>query len=238
MIDSRMQEAIIRTLIAIVILFIVARVLGKKQIAQLSYFDYILGITMGSIAAMLSLDSSIKLVNGIMSLVIWGVASLLFSFTALKSMTARRVLEGVPTVMIKNGQIIDESLKKDKYHLNDLMEDLRGKGVFDIADVEFAILETDGKLSVLRKSQSEPVTPKDLNLSTSYKGLCANIIIDGKVMCNHLQMLGLDEKWLQEELSKMGINSYKKVFLATLDTNGKLYVDLKEAVEEKHNVLE
>lgn len=231
-------EVILRTVIAFTALFVFTRIMGKKQIAQLSFFDYIVGITIGSIAASLSTDTNTPIFNGFISLTIWSLASLLFSYIALKSMLARRLLEGVPTVVIKNGRIIRNNLKKERYHVNDLLEDLRAQGIFNIADVEFAILETDGTLSALRKSQTQALTPKDINVETKYEGLCANLIIDGKIMHENLKMIGLDKSWLKGELEKRNINSYKSVFLATLDTAGNIYINLMDNNVEDKSILQ
>lgn len=236
--NSDAYDILIRTIIAIVSLFILGRTLGKKQIAQLSFFDYILGITIGSIAAQMSIDTDIPMTNGLGSLILWSLVSLLISYVSLKSMRARRFLEGVPTVIIKNGEIIKENLKKERYHINELLEDLREKGVFNIADVEFAILETDGALSVLKKSQTQPITPRDIGIDTKYQGLSANLIIDGEIMYKHLQTVGLNEEWLSDELNKRGIDSFKDVLLASLDTDGNLYVDLKDKKKHGENKLE
>jgi uncharacterized membrane protein YcaP (DUF421 family) len=213
--------------------------MGKKQISQLSFFDYVVGITIGSIAATLSVDDTITYSRGITALVIWAISPIAISYINLKSMRARRIFEGIPTILIQNGRIIKSNLKKEKIHLNDLLEELRIKGVFNIEDVEFAILETSGKMSVQLRSQEQPVTPSDLNIPTHYKGLTANLIIDGKIMHDNLNLVGLDENWLTNELHKKDIQSADQVFLASLNTTGSLYIQLKKDKEAKQlSVLE
>ena len=235
---NSIYDTVLHTLIALISLFIFTRVLGKKQIAQLCFFDYIVGITIGSIAAMKSIDSNTPMLNGLISLVLWSLVSLVLSYISLKSMKARRILEGIPTVVIKNGEIIKENLKKERYHVNELLEDLRKKEVFDITEVEFAILETDGELSVLKKSQYQSITPKDMDIATKYQGLCANLIIDGEIMLEHLETVGLNEGWLESELKKKNISSSKDLLLASLDTNGNLYICMKGEKKQAENKLE
>ncbi|MDD3880304.1 MAG: DUF421 domain-containing protein, partial [Syntrophomonas sp.] len=166
-------DIIFRNLIAVGILFLVTLVIGKKLISQLNFFDFIVGITIGSIAAALSVDKTITYSHGIISLLIWGLIPLVVAKIALADIRARRRLDGVPTLLVQNGKILEDNLKKEKYHVNDLLEELRLKGVFNIADLNFAILETSGQISVQLKPEKQPVTVSDLNLSATRQGLCA-----------------------------------------------------------------
>ncbi|AGB40741.1 putative membrane protein [Halobacteroides halobius DSM 5150] len=214
-----------RSVIGFITLLIFTRVLGKQQIGQLTYFDYIIGITIGSIAASLTTD----LITGTwpqwIGLAAWTAGSLLMQFITLKSRPASKYIDGESTIVIMNGKIMEENLARLRYRVTDLLEMLRNKGIFNPSEVEFAIMETNGKLSVLKKSQYQTVTAKDMNLSTDYKGLSVEIIYDGALIEQNLKQVNLDQKWLQSQLNNLGISDIKKVFLATLDTSGKLYID-------------
>jgi uncharacterized membrane protein YcaP (DUF421 family) len=150
----------IKSMVAAFVLFVLARIMGKKQISQLTFFDYVVGISIGSIAGSLSVERKISFIDGITSMLIWALVPLLFSYLSAKSMKARRLLDGTPTILIQNGKIIEKNLKKVKLTVNDLLEELRVKDAFNIADVEFALLETNGKVSVLKKSQNLVFSPQ------------------------------------------------------------------------------
>lgn len=220
---------VLKTAVAAAVLFALARVMGKKQISQLSYFDYVVGISIGSVAAALSVDRRISIADGITAMVIWSLFSIAFSYVSVHSITARRLLDSVPIVLIQNGKIIEKNLIKSKFTVNDLLEELRQKDVFNIAEVNFAILETNGKLSVLKSASCQGVTLADMKLVSSKKGICANIIIDGKVMKDNLSQLHLDENWLNGELQKNNIASVQNILLASCDGDGSLHIDKKNA---------
>lgn len=230
-------DIIFRNLIAVGILFLVTFVIGKKLISQLNFFDFIVGITIGSIAAALSVDKTITYPHGIISLLIWGLIPLLVARIALADIRARRRLDGVPTLLVQNGKILEDNLKKENYHVNDLLEELRLKGVFNITDLDLAVLETSGQISVQLKPEKQPVTVSDLNLSATRHGLWANLIIDGRILYQHLKMVNHDEAWLRGELIKQNIADVNQVLLASMDADGNLYIDVKDDQVEELNVL-
>jgi uncharacterized membrane protein YcaP (DUF421 family) len=201
--------------------------MGKKQLSQLTFFDYVVGISIGSISAGLAVDPSINYSEGITGLIIYALFPIILSLISLKSYKARKLLDGKPTILINNGKIIEENLKKSQLTVNDVLEECRLKNVFDLADVEFAILETSGKVSVELKSANQPLTPKDMNLQTAYKGLCLIVIIDGKILDDHLQMMGKDRIWIQEMLEKQNIFDFKEVLLGYIDSNKQLVIQKK-----------
>lgn len=196
---------------AAIILFLLARLMGKKQISQLTFFDYIVGISIGSIAAAVSVDRRVSLFNGIVSMIVWTALPIIFSFISVHSMSFRRMLDGTPTILIQNGKIMEKNLRKLKFTVNDLLEELRIKDIFNIAEVEFAILETSGKLSVLKKSPDQPA-------------VFANVIIDGKLMKENLKQISIDEEWLMVELKKNGLNTVADILLAVCDGKHHLIV--------------
>ena len=214
--------------IAVMALFILTRLMGKKQMAQLNFFDYVVGISIGSIASEYAVVRSIHLVEGLTALVVFTLISLALSFVSIKSYWARKILDGTPSVLIENGKIIECNLQKSKLSVNDLLEECRQKDIFDIAEIEFAILETSGKLSVQPKSQNRALKPSDIRIPTEYEGLCANIVIDGKVIVENLNALKLDMDWLNKELSNQDITDYTSVLLAYVDTAGILHTHKKD----------
>ncbi|HEX9063056.1 MAG TPA: DUF421 domain-containing protein, partial [Clostridia bacterium] len=172
----------LKCIVTISTLFFITKLLGKKHIAKLTFFDYVVGIAIGSIAGSFSISKSSHYKDGLTALLTWGLFAFAASYLSIKTIWGRRLLDSAPTVFVQNGKIIESNLKKEKVNINDFLEELRVKSVFNIADVEFAMLETDGQISVQLKSQKSPLTPSDLNIPTKYKGLSANLIIDGKLM--------------------------------------------------------
>lgn len=236
---SNIMSTVLKSSVAFISLFLITKLSGKKHIAKLTFFDYIVGIALGNIAGSFSLDKRINYNEGLTSTITWGLFSFAASYLSMKSIRSRRLLDSTPTVFVQNGKIIESNLKKESVNVNDFLEELRVKNVFNVADVEFAMLETDGQISVQMKSQKSPITPSDLNIPTKYQGLSANLIIDGKLMNENLKLVNLDEKWLKDELSKRNISSEKDVLLASLDTTGNLYLSIKDDLnKEVNNVLE
>lgn len=217
---------LVRSILAFVILFIVARILGKKQISQLTFFDYVVGISIGTMAASLAIDSSLKITNALIGFLVFLIIPLLMALGSIKSFKLRGIFEGSPTVLIENGKVLEKNLMKVKFTFDDLMSQLREKNVFKLADVEIACLESNGKLSVMKKSESRPVTPKDLGLLMAPEHRPSLVIIDGSVIGKNLQKYGFTEEALLAEIKKQGAQNYDDVFLAQIDSNGNLYVDL------------
>jgi len=226
MLDKVLQTVVSST-IAIIALFILARIMGKKQMSQLNFFDYVIGITIGSIASEYAVVRNIHLVEGVTALVVVSLFSLLVSYISVKSYRGRKILDGVPVTLIENGKIMEKNMQKEKLSINDLLEECRQKNVFDIANIEFAILETSGRLSILPKSQNRPLTPKDMEISTSYEGLCANVVIDGKVIEENLAAINLDTNWLHTALSNQGVVGCSDLLLAYVDSKGMLHTHNK-----------
>ena len=231
-----MGSVFIRSIVTIVVLFLLAKVMGKKQISQLNLFDYIVGITIGSVAADISLDLNKSFLDGVICMLVFGLTGALVSYVTLKSIKLRRFFTGTPSIIIENGKIIEEGLKKVKFDINDLMEELRGAGYFNIDEVAYAVMETNGKISFLPKDGDKPVTKKDMDLKIIPSSLVANIIIDGKIMMNNLKAMNKDEKWLSHELKVLGYKDLDKILLATLDSNDKIMV-YKKGISAKYDTI-
>lgn len=231
-----MGSVFIRSVVTIVVLFLLAKVMGKKQISQLNLFDYIVGITIGSVAADISLDLNKSFLDGVICMLVFGLTGALVSYVTLKSIKLRRFFTGTPSIIIENGKIIEEGLKKVKFDINDLMEELRGAGYFNIDGVAYAVMETNGKISFLPKDGDKPVTKKDMDLKIIPSSLVANIIIDGKIMMNNLKAMNKDEKWLSHELKVLGYKDLDEILLATLDSNDKIMV-YKKGISAKYDTI-
>ncbi len=223
-------EIIIRGIGAFILILLVTRLVGKTQVGQLTVSDFVNAIVIGSIGASMVTDLKENGWYYAFGLFLFGLLTIGAEYLAMKYRPARKVLEGEPTVIIHNGKILEDNMRKNVYHMDDLTMQLRDKGVFNIADVEFAVLEPNGKLSVLLKSQKQPLTPQDLQLPTRYQGIPSEMIIDGIVIQQNLKQNNLTEEWLYRELEKQGIKSVQEVMYASLDTEGKLYVDKRQDV--------
>ena len=217
---------LIRSILAFLLLLIMTRIMGKKQLSQLTFFDYCVGITIGSIAATMSVDQNVKISNGLVSLIIWGVFPICMALVALKSRTFLQLTDGTPAIIIKNGIILEKSMKKNQLAIDELMMLLREKDVFKVDDVEMAILETNGELSVMKKTKQSPVTPQQLNLTLEEEHAPTLIIVDGRILTENLNTLGYSEEWILGEVNKQGANNINDVFLAQIDSKGDLYIDL------------
>lgn len=216
---------LLRSIIAFSSLLIFSRILGKTQIAQLTMFEWVTGITLGSIASELTTNLAIRPWPAYVGMLAWVVLTLLTQMVVLKSRWLSKMMDGEPVVLIQNGQILERNLRALRMRATELSSMLREKGIFDYQSVEFAIMEPNGGLSVLKKSQERPVTPADLNIPTAYEGLGVEVIVDGEVMVQNLRRLRVNRAWLEERLREQGVHSVKDVFLAVLDTQGRLYVD-------------
>lgn len=217
--DNELLAVIVRTILVLIILFFLTKLMGKKQVSQMNIYDYLIGITIGSIAADIALDIEKSIIAGVVSLLIYGFSEILVTYLTVKSIRFRRVFSGVPTVLIENGKIIEKNLSKEGIDINDLQEEARQNGFFDLSKINYAILEISGKISFLAKTEEETVTKKDMKIKLKEEGLVANIIIDGNLLENNLKNMKKDEKWLEKELKNKGYNDYQNILLMTLDNN-------------------
>jgi uncharacterized membrane protein YcaP (DUF421 family) len=214
-----------RSIIFLILMFLTTKMLGKKQISELSFFEYVSGITIGSIAAEVITGLESNLYHGIVAIIFFGITTLLADFFSLKSKSFRDIVEGRGTIFIKDGKILEDNLKKEKYTIDELSALLRQKDIFRVADVEFAVLEPRGNLSTLLKKENRPLTPKDLQIKTANEKEPQTIIMDGCVIDESLRSAGKSRSWLQTELEKINV-TLDNVFLGQIDTYGELTVDL------------
>lgn len=214
--------------IAVIYLFLVIKSLGKKQISELNIFDYIIGLSLGNIAAEMTVNDDISIVEGLISMTVYGLFSLFVSFVTEKSIYARRLITGEPVVIMEDGKISREQLKKCKIDINDLLQDARESGYFDISEVNYAIMEPSGKISFLPKSKYKPITPNDMKVKVDKGGIIANLILDGNIMENNIKTIGHDKKWLLNRLKKEGYNDPTNLLLVTCDNKEKLTIYKKD----------
>ncbi len=216
---------ILRTVVAIVSIFVLTKLLGKRQISELSFFEYITGITIGSLAAYICLDIEANWYLGLISLGIWVIFSIGVEFLQLKSKLARDLIDGKSSILVKDGKILEDNLAKERITVDELTEQFRKKNVFRIADVEFAVIEPNGDINVLLTAENQPLTPKHLGIQVNPLQESQTVIIDGEIMNESLATIGVSRAWLDTELDKLGI-PVNNVFIGQVDAFRQLYVDL------------
>lgn len=222
-------EVSLRTLIGFLIILILTRLLGKKQLGQFTIFTYITAIAMGNIAGDMVVHKDINIIEAIVGLILWTGLTCLVEYISLKSARARVFLDGEPTIVICKGKIMQKELAALRLNLDDLSMLLRINDIFSIKDVDYAILEPNGQLSVLKKPELAQVTKNDMKVQTNpCKNLPTEIIVDGKPVAKNIKTLRLDPTWIDNELKKAGINSTEEVFFAELQGDGSLYISKKE----------
>lgn len=235
---SELWSVFLRAITSLVFLFLVTKIIGKKQVSELTLFDYVIGISIGNFAAEMTINLESNEINGLLAVLIFGLIAYAVSIITMKSMRLRRFFMGTPTIIIQNGKILIDGMKKTRLDMNDILEQCRTNGYFDISQIEYAIVETNGELSILPKAEYRPLNPNDMNLKVSKEGLCANVVIDSKVMVNNLSNMAKDEEWLRKQLKVQGYKTLDNILLATLDNNEKIIVYEKNTNIKPNNVLE
>lgn len=225
---ENLGDIFLRSILSIVVLFLITELMGKKQLGQLNMFDYIIGITIGSLAASLSIDDSIRYLDGVLSIVIYGGSAAFISYLTTKSIIFRRFFTGDPCVIINDGKINYKNLKKSRLDINDLLQKAREAGYYDISQINYCILEPSGKVSFLPKAKYVPVTPSDMKLKVSENSLCSNLVIDGNLMKENIKQIGKDEQWVVTRLAKMGYKDINELLLVICDNKEQLTVYVKD----------
>ena len=216
-------KVLLTSLLSVAALFVIAKIMGHKQMSQLDFFDYISGITIGSIAAELATELEEPLKPLIAIAVYGAVAILLSKITSLFPKT-RKYINGTPTILMNNGKLYRENLKKAKLDLSEFMVMCRQQGYFNLNDIQTAVFEFNGKLSILPISKKRPANPEDLNLSPAPEYIQTEVIMDGRILDENLRRMGLDDKWLHKQLTAQGYKKPQEVFLALCDENRHLTV--------------
>lgn len=220
---------ILKPTIAFILILILTRILGKKQMSQMTFFNYVTGITIGSLAANIITFDDKTITDEVIGLIWWCFLTGLLAFITLKSNIMRLIIDGQPAILIKNGLFQEKMMKRTRISIEDLTMMLREQNIFSIKEVDYAILEPNGKLSVLKYQDQLNVIKKDLKIPTTQpKYLPAQIIIDGKVILKNLNRYGLDMVWLDKKLKKQNYDNIENVFYAEIQDDGSLYVVLKD----------
>lgn len=234
---SEVCYIIVLSLSSIITIFILTKLMGYRQMSQMSMFDYINGITIGSIAAEMATSLEEHFIQPFTAMIVYALSALLLSWIGTKSMKARRIIEGTPLVLMSNGEIYRKNLKKAKLDVPEFLVQCRVNGYFDVSKLEVAILEGNGKISFLPKVSDRPVTPSDLNLSPKQDYMVANVILDGNLMEKNLRHTGKDEKWLRNQIKGQGADRMEDVLLATCDSSNQVTVFLKNNQKQEKDVL-
>ena len=210
---------IILSVVSFVVLFALSKLMGYRAISELSFFDYVVGITIGSVAAEMATNIDMEWWKGVTAMVIYALFDVLFSVLSQKSVFARQVITGTPIILIYKGKIIKKNLKKARIDLNDLLATARVSGYFNIADIEYAVMETKGSISFMPVALKRPLNPKDFNFAPENEGLTVNVIIDGKIIEDDLKDAGITRKDLIRRVKQQG-KDVKDIFLGIIDSNG------------------
>lgn len=222
-----------------VVLFFLTKIMGNREMSQLSMFDFVTAITIGSIAAEMATELE-KFEKPLVAMTVYALLSILISYINCKSIKARRFLSGKALILFEDGEIYEKNLQKARLDVNEFLTQCRIQGYFNIDNLEIAILEQNGKISFLPKSIRRPVTAEDLNLNpppTEDKPII-NVIIDGEIMYENLKITGNSEKWLKQQLLNQGITDLSKIFLATCNSKNNMRVYLKNNKKITHDIFQ
>lgn len=229
-------DVVLRCLVSLVALFLVTKLIGKRQVSQMSLFDYVIGISIGNFAAEMAINLDSEYLHGTVAVIVFGLVAYLVSIFTIKSLKARQFFIGDPTMLIQDGKILYKNLRKVKFDINDLLEECRINGYFDISEIDYALMEANGKISFLAKPDYQSPVNKDLKIKKNRTGLCSNLIVDGQIMHEALQQVHKDEKWLRHEIKVKGFK-LEDVLLATLDLEDTFTVYGKNVNTEGYELL-
>ena len=222
----------VRSIIIYVIVLIVMRLMGKREIGQLQPFELVISIMIADLASIPMTDPGVPIFNGIVPILGLLAMHLVITVLNLKSVNIRKFTCGKPTILMYRGKIDEEAMKKERFTISELQERLRGKDVFNLGDVEYAILETNGEISVIQKPEKRNTTPEDFNINPEYEGLPYDLVVDGKVMYENLKKIGKNEKWLANQIKKFNTKA-EDVLIATIDGKGNFFCQAKEKGNKK-----
>ncbi|KRQ87980.1 hypothetical protein ABG79_00145 [Caloramator mitchellensis] len=214
----------LRTVVLYFFVVLVMRIMGKRQIGELQPFELVIAIMLSELAAIPMQEPGVPLINGLIPILTLMLLEVGISYLSLKFQPIRKIVCGEPSILVKHGKVIEEELRRQRFNLDDLMEELRLLNYFNLNEIEYAILETNGKISIIPKPEKSPLTKKDLNIVSPPEKLPLSLILDGELQYNNLLVSGYDEIWLKEQLKFYNIEKYEDVFIAMLDTKGQLFV--------------
>lgn len=211
--NNELLMVIFRCILILIILFVLTKIMGKKQVSQMNIYDYLLGLTIGNIAAEVSLNIERDIILGLTALLIYSFSGIAVTYFSLKNLNFRKIFSGNPTVLIEKGKILTKNLKKEGIDINSLQEEARLNGYFDLSQIYYAIIETNGQISFMPYSKYNTITNENMNIKSKENNLCINLIQDGKVLEDNLKYINKDKKWLNKKLKEKGYSNYQKIFL-------------------------
>ena len=216
-------KVVLTSLLSAAALFVIAKLIGHKQISQLDFFDYITGITIGSIAAELATELE-KPLKPLVAMIVYGAVAVILSVLTSKLPKTRKFINGTPTIIMDNGKIYRKNMKKAKIDLSEFLVLCRQEGYFNLSDIQTAIFECNGRLTVLPVSTKRPMNPGDMKLTPQPEYINTEVIMDGRILHDNLKRMGLDIKWLEKQIKEQGFKNAKEVFLGLCDKNNQLYL--------------
>lgn len=222
-----MINTFIRVSILYILVLIIMRLMGKREIGQMQPFELVIAIMIADLASIPMSDVGIPITNGIIPILALLVFQLIISIINVKSVKLREVICGKPSILIYRGKIDEKELRKEKITINELEERLRQNDIFALADVEYAILETNGQLSVIQKPEKRNTIPEDFNIIPDYEGIPYDLVLDGKIMDDNLKKIGRDYNWLKKEIQKFNMKP-EEALVVTFDGKGQIFCQRKE----------
>lgn len=219
---------LIRAIILYIIVLVVMRLMGKREIGQLQPFELAISIMIADLASIPMTDSGVPITNGIVSILGLLVMHLIISIINIKSIRAREIVCGKPSILIYRGRIDEKVLRKERFTINELQERLRGNNVVNIGDVEYAILETNGQVTVIQKPNKRNTIPEDFNIMPEYEGISYDLVVDGKIMYDNLKLIEKNYEWLKKQVNKFGFEP-EQALIVTLDGKGQFFCQKKES---------
>lgn len=214
-------QVAITSVVSFLVLFFLAKIMGHRQIAQLSVFDYINGITIGSIAAELATELE-KPLRPLLAMVIYALLTVLLEALALKYQRLRKFISGTPSIILDNGKLYRENMKKARLDLTEFLIQCRQQGYFDLGAIQTAVYESDGRLTILPVAERRPATPEDFGVAPEKEQFFTEVIMDGRILGGNLQRMGVNETWLEKQLQVQGYHSAKEIYLGLVDGNKQL----------------
>ena len=231
-------KVVVLSVVSEIVLFVLTKLMGNKEMSQLSMFDYIIGITIGSIAAEMATALESDYMQPLVAMIVYAIIAIVISLVCTKSLKARRFIYGNSLILMDNGKLYRKNFKTAKLDLNEFLVQCRVNGYFNLSDVKTAILESNGKISFLPKSENRPTTPSDFNMAPSPATINVNLILDGRILHENLKNSGHDEMWLQKQLVSQGFEKPEQIFLATLDNQNNLSFYENNDLENSHDFFE
>lgn len=225
-------------ILSVTVMFIIVKLIGNRAISQMNMFDYIISITIGSIAAELATADIENMLKPLTAMLVYAAAVIILATVSCKSISLRRFIEGRTVILFKNGKIFDRNLKKAKIDINEFLMQCRLNGYFNLNDIKVAVQESNGRISILPTPAARPVNTADLKLVPGEDTVYSNVILDGKILSANLKNIGFNEEWLKNQLKVNNISNENEIFLATCNKNGNFYYFKKQQRQDTKDMFD